>query len=61
MFPPGLMLALPVRVPGTAVFLTASPDVYLPRHNLHNSGTNATCSLTVETLAVPHAAAGEAG
>src|SRR5690606_32955605 len=34
-FLPGLMLAPPVRVPGTAVFLTASPDV-VPHALLHN-------------------------
>ncbi len=58
-FLPGLMLAPPVRVPGTAVFLTASPDV-VPHALLHNLKHNKVLHernvfLTVETLAVPYA------
>ena len=58
-FLPGLMLAPPVRVPGTAVFLTASPDV-VPHALLHNLKHNKVLHernvfLTVETLDVPYA------
>ncbi len=58
-FLPGLMLAPPVRVPGTAVFLTASPDV-VPHALLHNLKHNKVLHernvfLTVETLNVPYA------
>jgi KUP system potassium uptake protein len=58
-FLPGLMLAPPVRVPGTAVFLTASPDV-VPHALLHNLKHNKVLHernvfLTVETLGVPYA------
>ncbi|WP_287595943.1 potassium transporter Kup [Thermomonas sp.] len=58
-FLPGLMLAPPVRVPGTAVFLTASPDV-VPHALLHNLKHNKVLHernvfLTVETLTVPYA------
>ncbi|WP_374247643.1 potassium transporter Kup [Thermomonas sp.] len=60
-FLPGLMLAPPVRVPGTAVFLTASPDVtpHALLHNLkHNKVLHArNVFLTVETLNVPYAPA----
>lgn len=57
-FLPGLMLAPPVRVPGTAVFLTASPDV-VPHALLHNLKHNKVLHqrnvfLTVETLGVPY-------
>ncbi|KGQ18756.1 Kup system potassium uptake protein [Lysobacter dokdonensis DS-58] len=57
-FLPGLMLAPPTRVPGTAVFLTAQPDL-VPKALLHNLKHNKVLHernvlLTVETLAVPH-------
>lgn len=57
-FLPGLMLAPPVRVPGTAVFLTASPDM-VPHALLHNLKHNKVLHernvfLTVETLNVPY-------
>ncbi|UHQ20500.1 potassium transporter Kup [Lysobacter sp. KIS68-7] len=53
----GLMLAPPARVPGTAVFLTAQPDL-VPKALLHNLKHNKVLHernvlLTVETLAVP--------
>lgn len=59
-FLPGLMLAPPVRVPGTAVFLTADKGV-VPHALLHNLKHNKVLHetnvfLTVETLAVPYAA-----
>lgn len=61
-FLPGLMLAPPVRVPGTAVFLTASTGVVPPAllHNLkHNKVLHErNVFLTVETLNVPYAPAG---
>lgn len=58
-FLPGLMLAPPVRVPGTAVFLTADPTV-VPHALLHNLKHNKVLHehnvfLTVETLDVPYA------
>jgi KUP system potassium uptake protein len=58
-FLPGLMLAPPVRVPGTAVFLTADKTV-VPHALLHNLKHNKVLHernvfLTVETLSVPHA------
>ncbi|MFO7339001.1 MAG: potassium transporter Kup [Lysobacteraceae bacterium] len=57
-FLPGLMLAPPVRVPGTAVFLTADPAV-VPHALLHNLKHNKVLHehnvlLTVETLPVPY-------
>ncbi|CTP89911.1 potassium transporter Kup [Xanthomonas graminis] len=60
-FLPGLMLALPVRVPGTAVFLTADPLV-VPHALMHNLKHNKVLHernvfLTVETLPVPYATA----
>ena len=58
-FLPGLMLAPPVRVPGTAIFLTADRGV-VPHALLHNLKHNKVLHernvfLTVETLNVPHA------
>ena len=58
-FLPGLMLAPPVRVPGTAVFLTADRTV-VPHALLHNLKHNKVLHernvfLTVITLSVPHA------
>lgn len=58
-FLPGLMLAPPVQVPGTAVFLTADRGV-VPQALLHNLKHNKVLHernvfLTVETLSVPHA------
>ncbi|WP_147653620.1 potassium transporter Kup [Vulcaniibacterium gelatinicum] len=58
-FLPGLMLAPPVRVPGTAVFLTADKTV-VPHALLHNLKHNKVLHernvlLTVETLNVPYA------
>ncbi|WP_237649345.1 potassium transporter Kup [Xanthomonas translucens] len=60
-FLPGLMLAPPVRVPGTAVFLTADPLV-VPHALMHNLKHNKVLHernvfLTVETLPVPYATA----
>ncbi|WP_369943618.1 potassium transporter Kup [Xanthomonas medicagonis] len=60
-FLPGLMLAPPVRVPGTAVFLTADSTV-VPHALMHNLKHNKVLHernvfLTVETLPVPYAAA----
>jgi len=57
-FLPGLMLAPPVRVPGTAVFMTAQTGV-VPHALLHNLKHNKVLHernvfLTVETLAVPY-------
>jgi KUP system potassium uptake protein len=57
-FLPGLMLAPPVRVPGTAVFLTAQTGV-VPHALLHNLKHNKVLHernvfLTVETLSVPY-------
>ncbi|MFN3310254.1 MAG: potassium transporter Kup [Thermomonas sp.] len=62
-FLPGLMLAPPVRVPGTAVFLTASPDM-VPHALLHNLKHNKVLHqhnvfLTVETLDLPYAPKGK--
>jgi KUP system potassium uptake protein len=62
-FLPGLMLAPPVRVSGTAVFLTADPMV-VPHALMHNLKHNKVLHernvfLTVETLQVPYAAAGQ--
>src|SRR3546814_16008340 len=59
-FLPGLMLAPPVRVPGTAVFLTADKGV-VPHALMHNLKHNTVLHernvfLTVETLSVPYAA-----
>jgi len=58
-FLPGLMLAPPVRVPGTAVFMTADTTVvpHALMHNLkHNKVLHArNVFLTVETLNVPYA------
>ena len=60
-FLPGLMLAPPVRVPGTAIFLTADKGV-VPQALLHNLKHNKVLHehnvfLTVETLNVPSAPA----
>lgn len=60
-FLPGLMLAPPVRVPGTAIFLTADRGV-VPHALLHNLKHNKVLHernlfLTVETLKVPYAPA----
>jgi KUP system potassium uptake protein len=62
-FLPGLMLAPPARVPGTAVFLTAQTGI-APKALLHNLKHNKVLHernvlLTVETRAVPHIAAAE--
>jgi KUP system potassium uptake protein len=56
----GLMLAPPTRVEGTAVFLTAQPDI-VPKALLHNLKHNKVLHahnvlLTVETSAFPHIA-----
>ncbi|HEY1141219.1 MAG TPA: potassium transporter Kup [Lysobacter sp.] len=56
-FLPGLMLAPPVRVPGTAVFLTAQKGI-VPKALLHNLKHNKVLHernvlLTVETQGVP--------
>ena len=58
-FLPGLMLAPPLRVPGTAIFMTADQGV-VPHALLHNLKHNKILHernvfLTVETLNVPHA------
>jgi KUP system potassium uptake protein len=58
-FLPGLLLAPPVRVPGTAIFLTAQQGV-VPHALLHNLKHNKVLHernvfLTVETLRVPFA------
>ncbi len=58
-FLPGLMLAPPVRVPGTAVFLTADPTV-VPHALMHNLKHNKVLHernvfLHVETWPVPYA------
>ncbi|RYG13170.1 MAG: potassium transporter Kup [Burkholderiales bacterium] len=58
-FLPGLMLAPPIRVPGTAIFMTADQGV-VPHALLHNLKHNKVLHernvfLTVETLNVPHA------
>ncbi|HZH44767.1 MAG TPA: potassium transporter Kup [Lysobacter sp.] len=58
-FLPGLMLAPPTRVPGTAIFLTADKGV-VPHALLHNLKHNKVLHernvfLTVETLNVPYA------
>ena len=60
-FLPGLMLAPPTRVPGTAIFLTADKGV-VPHALLHNLKHNKVLHernlfLTVETLTVPYAPA----
>jgi KUP system potassium uptake protein len=62
-FLPGLMLSPPVRVPGTAVFMTADKWV-VPHALLHNLKHNKVLHernvfLTVETLTVPYVARGE--
>jgi KUP system potassium uptake protein len=59
-FIPGLMLAPPVRVAGTAVFLTSDPGV-VPHSLMHNLKHNKVLHernvfLTVDTLTVPYAA-----
>ncbi len=58
-FLPGLMLAPPVRVPGTAIFMTADKGV-VPHALMHNLKHNKVLHernvfLTVETLQVPYA------
>jgi KUP system potassium uptake protein len=58
-FLPGLMLAPPVRVPGTAVFMTADKTV-VPHALMHNLKHNKVLHernvlLTVDTLNVPYA------
>jgi KUP system potassium uptake protein len=58
-FLPGLMLAPPVRVPGTAVFMTADKAV-VPHALMHNLKHNKVLHernvfLTVDMLNVPHA------
>ena len=58
-FLPGLMLAPPVRVPGTAVFLASDPGL-VPHALMHNLKHNKVLHernvfLTVETLSVPYA------
>ncbi len=58
-FLPGLMLAPPIRVPGTAIFMTADQGV-VPHALMHNLKHNKVLHernvfLTVETLNVPHA------
>src|SRR5690606_14042659 len=58
-FLPGLMLAPPVRVPGTAVFLIAQTGM-VPQALLHNLKHNKVLHernvfLTVETLGIPYA------
>ncbi len=58
-FLPGLMLAPPTRVPGTAIFMTADKGV-VPHGLMHNLKHNKVLHernvfLTVETLTVPHA------
>ena len=62
-FVQGLLLSPPVRVPGTAVFLTSQADL-VPKALLHNLKHNKVLHarnvlLTVETLPVPHVAARE--
>ncbi len=62
-FLPGLMLSPPVRVPGTAVFMTADKGV-VPHALLHNLKHNKVLHernvfLTVVTLTQPYAADGE--
>src|SRR3546814_3519677 len=62
-FLPGLMLAPPVRVPGTAIFMTADPGV-VPHALMHNLKHNKVLHernvfLTVETLSTPYSAPGE--
>ena len=62
-FLPGLMLAPPARVPGTAIFLTADSGV-VPHALLHNLKHNKVLHernvfLTVETLSKPYAPAGK--
>ncbi|HEY0505247.1 MAG TPA: potassium transporter Kup [Lysobacter sp.] len=57
-FLPGLMLAPPVRVPGTAIFMTADKGV-VPHALLHNLKHNKVLHernvfLTVETLNIPY-------
>lgn len=61
-FIPGLMLAPPVRVEGTAVFMTSDKGV-VPHALLHNLKHNKVLHernvfLTVDTLTVPYAAPG---
>jgi len=58
-FLPGLMLAPPLRVPGTAIFMTADKGV-VPHALMHNLKHNKVLHernvfLTVETLPVPYA------
>src|SRR3546814_14387148 len=57
------MLAPPVRVPGTAIFMTADPGV-VPHALMHNLKHNKVLHernvfLTVETLSKPYSAPGE--
>ncbi|HEY4529703.1 MAG TPA: potassium transporter Kup [Luteimonas sp.] len=57
----GLMLAPPVRVPGTAIFMTSDPGV-VPHAFMHNLKHNKVLHernlfLTAETLSVPYAPA----
>src|SRR5678816_282577 len=61
-FLPGLMLAPPTRVPGTAVFLSAQPGI-VPKALLHNLKHNKVLHernvvLTVETMTSPTVPAG---
>ncbi|MEO8011633.1 MAG: KUP/HAK/KT family potassium transporter, partial [Dokdonella sp.] len=57
-FLPALMLAPPVRVPGTAVFMTADAEVvpHALMHNLKHNKVLHECNilLTVETLSAPY-------
>ena len=62
-FLPGLMLAPPVRVPGTAIFMTADAGV-VPHALLHNLKHNKVLHernvfLTVETLSIPYCPSAE--
>ncbi len=62
-FLPGLMLSPPVRVPGTAIFMTADKGV-VPHALLHNLKHNKVLHernvfLTAETLNVPYAPQGQ--
>src|SRR3546814_18809492 len=62
-FLPGLMLAPPVRVPGTAIFMTADPGV-VPHALMHNLKHNKVLHernvfLTVAPLSPPYSAPGE--
>src|SRR3546814_10825839 len=62
-FLPGLMLAPPVRVPGTAIFMTADPGV-VPHALVHYLQHNKVLHernvfLTAETLSTPYSAPAE--